>query len=94
MFGKERFRYYGGMVLTLLLFFCILYFGLNLAENNTNRLAGIDSAPRSFCVEFDQEENMVLTFAGDQFILPLPALLKTCLYPGRLIHTVYLRGEK
>jgi|GEM_PF-2210726 len=93
MFNKERFKYYNVMALTLLFFFSILFFGLNLAERNTNQLAGIDTPPRSFCVELDQEENVVLTFAGNRVLLPLPAVMKSCFYPGRLIHTIYLWGN-
>lgn len=79
-----------GVVFTLLLFLLILFFGLNMAEKNINQLAGIDDPPRSFRVELDQAENMVLTFAGNQMSFSLPAVKRACFDPGRLIHAIYL----
>ncbi len=88
---KNRlFKYYCSICLTILLFFGLLFFGLNQAEKNINQLAGIDTPPRSFALELDMGKNLLLTFGGNRVILSLPAVLKTCIYPGVLVHTVFV----
>ncbi len=92
--SNRLFKYYCSIVLTLLLFLGILYFGFNQVEKNINQLAGIDTPPQSFTLDLETGGLLLLTFGGESVGLSLPAFLKTCFYPGTLIHTTYLHEKR
>ncbi len=84
-------KYKWAVVLTLILFMVFLYFSLNQVEKEVNKMLGIESPPRSFSMQVDQEEIFIITFAGTDFPLPFSGVKKVVGYPGRLIFTSWQR---
>ncbi|UNC93243.1 hypothetical protein [Candidatus Contubernalis alkaliaceticus] len=91
--SKRLFKYYCSIGLTLFLFLGILYFAFNQVERNINQLAGIETPLQSFVLDLETGGLLRLTFGGETVRLSLPAIFKTCFYPGVLIHTTYLHEK-
>lgn len=84
-------RYKWVFVLTIIFFLVFLYFGLNQVEKEVNKMLGIDSPSRSFSLQVDQKERVIITFAGTEFSLSFSGIKKVLGYPGRLIFTSWQR---
>ena len=62
------------IIISILLFLFILFFGLYQAEKEINNMIGIDSPPRSINLVFQEEGRFIFTFADRDYVVSLSGI--------------------